>query len=59
MTILADDALLDHAIINLLRNAADAAASSREPRVWLDARLSERGRWTADYVRLRVAATKP
>jgi len=44
VTILADDALLDQAIINLLRNAADAAASSREPRVWLDARLSERGR---------------
>jgi len=44
LTILADDALLDQAIINLLRNAADAAAASREPRVWLDARLSERGR---------------
>jgi nitrogen fixation/metabolism regulation signal transduction histidine kinase len=44
VTILADDALLDQAVINLLRNAADAAASNREPRVWLDARLSERGR---------------
>jgi nitrogen fixation/metabolism regulation signal transduction histidine kinase len=44
VTILADDSLLDQAIINLLRNAADAAAGRPEPRVWLDARLSERGR---------------
>ena len=56
MTVLADDALLDQAVINLLRNAADAAvgggaaagdgatAEGKAPRVWLDARLSERGR---------------
>lgn len=44
VTIEADDSLLDQAIINLLKNAADAAARSAEPRVWLDARLSERGR---------------
>jgi two-component system, NtrC family, nitrogen regulation sensor histidine kinase NtrY len=44
ITVLADDSLLDQAIINLLRNAADAAIASDKPRVWLDARLSERGR---------------
>jgi two-component system nitrogen regulation sensor histidine kinase NtrY len=44
LQIQADEALLDQAIINLLRNAADAAASSAEPSVWLEARLSERGR---------------
>jgi two-component system nitrogen regulation sensor histidine kinase NtrY len=44
LTILADDSLLDQAIINLLRNAADAAAGSDAPHVWLDARLSDRGR---------------
>lgn len=47
LVITADDALLDQAIINLVRNAADAAlAGGREGRaeVWLDARLSERGR---------------
>jgi two-component system, NtrC family, nitrogen regulation sensor histidine kinase NtrY len=44
ITVLADDSLLDQAIINLLRNAADAAASSPAPQVWLDARLSDRGR---------------
>jgi two-component system, NtrC family, nitrogen regulation sensor histidine kinase NtrY len=44
LTVLADDSLLDQAVINLLRNAADAAAASQTPRVWLDARLSDRGR---------------
>ena len=43
LTLLADDTLLDQALINLLRNAADAASSSTEPQVWLDARLSDRG----------------
>lgn len=44
LTLLADDSLLDQAVINLLRNAADAAAASSSPQVWLDARLSDRGR---------------
>lgn len=44
LTIAADESLLDQAIINVVRNAADAASSSSEPQVWLDARLSERGR---------------
>jgi nitrogen fixation/metabolism regulation signal transduction histidine kinase len=44
ITLTADDSLLDQAMINLLRNAADAAASNQAPRVWLDAKLSERGR---------------
>jgi two-component system nitrogen regulation sensor histidine kinase NtrY len=44
LTVLADDGLLDQAVINLLRNAADAAASNARPHVWLDARLSDRGR---------------
>jgi len=44
LTVLADDSLLDQAVINLLRNAADAAAASPAPHVWLDARLSDRGR---------------
>lgn len=44
LTIQADDALLDQALINLLRNAADAASSNSEPQVWLDARLSDCGR---------------
>ncbi|HUQ04337.1 MAG TPA: ATP-binding protein [Kofleriaceae bacterium] len=44
LTVIADDGLLDQAVINLLRNAADAAASSARPHVWLDARLSDRGR---------------
>jgi nitrogen fixation/metabolism regulation signal transduction histidine kinase len=44
ITIHADDALLDQAVINLLRNAADAASSNARPCVWIDARLSDRGR---------------
>src|SRR6185436_19622069 len=44
ITVLADDSLLDQALINLLRNAAEAAAASATPHVWLDARLSDRGR---------------
>jgi nitrogen fixation/metabolism regulation signal transduction histidine kinase len=44
ITVLADDSLLDQALINLLRNAAEAAAASEKPHVWLDARLSDRGR---------------
>lgn len=44
LTVLADDTLLDQAVINLLRNAADAASAGEAPKVWLDARLSDRGR---------------
>lgn len=44
LTIEADDSLLDAVLINLLRNAADAASTSERPQVWLDARLNERGR---------------
>lgn len=44
LTVMADDSLLDQALINLLRNAADAAAASDRPQVWLDARLSDGGR---------------
>jgi len=44
LMLLADDSLLDQALINLLKNAADAASSSSVPQVWLDARLSDRGR---------------
>jgi len=44
LTILVADSLLAQAVINLLRNAAAAAAASPQPQVWLDARLSERGR---------------
>ena len=42
--IVADEGLLDQAMINLLRNAADAAAAGAEPQVWLTGGLSERGR---------------
>lgn len=44
LTISADEGLLDQAILNVVRNAADAAISSDDPQVWLEARLSERGR---------------
>lgn len=44
IAVTADEALLDQAVINLLRNAADAAASAAAPQVWLDAGLSDRGR---------------
>jgi two-component system, NtrC family, nitrogen regulation sensor histidine kinase NtrY len=44
LTIMADDSLLDQALINLVRNAVDAASASDRPQVWLEARLSERGR---------------
>lgn len=44
LTIAADESLLDQAVINVVRNAADAAGESGEPQVWLAARLSERGR---------------
>lgn len=44
LTIDADESLLDQAVINLLRNAGDAAATAGAPQVWLDARLSDRGR---------------
>lgn len=44
IAVTADEALLDQAVINLMRNAADAAASAAAPRVWLDAGLSDRGR---------------
>lgn len=42
ITLVADDALLDQAVINVLRNAADAAGAGGA--VWLEARLSDRGR---------------
>jgi len=44
LAIMADDSLLDQALINLVKNAVDAARASDRPQVWLDARLSERGR---------------
>ncbi len=44
LTIAADEGLLDQAIINVVRNAADAARASDEPQVWVEARLSDRGR---------------
>lgn len=44
IAVTADEALLDQAVINLMRNAADAAASAAAPQVWLDAGLSDRGR---------------
>lgn len=44
IAVTADEALLDQAVINLLRNAADAAAGAAAPQVWLDAGLSDRGR---------------
>ena len=44
LTIAADESLLDQAVINVARNAADAAKSANEPTVWVDARLSDRGR---------------
>jgi nitrogen fixation/metabolism regulation signal transduction histidine kinase len=44
LTVLADESLLDQALVNLLRNAADAAASADAPQVWLGAGVSERGR---------------
>jgi signal transduction histidine kinase len=40
----ADEALLDQALINVLRNAAAAALDHPEPQVWLAARRSDRGR---------------
>jgi two-component system nitrogen regulation sensor histidine kinase NtrY len=44
LAIMADDSLLDQALINLVKNAVDAASASDRPQVWLEARLSERGR---------------
>jgi len=44
LELLADETLLDQAMINLLRNAADAAAASADPQVWLASGISERGR---------------
>lgn len=44
LTVLADESLLDQALVNLLRNAADAAAATDAPQVWLGAGVSERGR---------------
>jgi nitrogen fixation/metabolism regulation signal transduction histidine kinase len=52
LTLRADESLLDQALINLLRNAADAALHSHPaghpdgeaPQVWLEARRSDRGR---------------
>lgn len=39
-----DENLLDQAVINILRNAAEAAAGNPVPQVWLNAGLSERSR---------------
>ncbi len=44
LELMADETLLDQAMINLLRNAADAAATGAEPQVWLASSISERGR---------------
>lgn len=40
----ADEALLDQAVTNLLRNAAHAALAGPTPEVWLEAGFSDRGR---------------
>jgi two-component system, NtrC family, nitrogen regulation sensor histidine kinase NtrY len=40
----ADEALLDQALINVLRNAAAAALRNAAPQVWMEARRSDRGR---------------
>jgi nitrogen fixation/metabolism regulation signal transduction histidine kinase len=44
LQLMADESLLDQAMINLLRNAADAAAASEAPQIWLAGGVSERGR---------------
>ncbi|HKE15240.1 MAG TPA: ATP-binding protein [Kofleriaceae bacterium] len=45
LELVADESLLDQAVINILQNAADAAAAaSDEPQVWLSSSVSERGR---------------
>ena len=44
LTIAADESLLDQAIINIVSNAADAAQAAPAPQVWIEARLSDRGR---------------
>ncbi len=43
MLLMADEGLLDQTIINLLRNAADAASENEHPQVWLSTRLNDRG----------------
>lgn len=43
LILMADENLIDQVIINLLRNAADAASANDLPQVWLSARLSSRG----------------
>ena len=40
---LPDEGLLDQTLINLLRNAADAAVEGDQPQVWLSTRLNDRG----------------
>jgi len=44
LELLADEGLLDQAMINLLGNAADAASIGERPAVWLMGGVSERGR---------------
>ena len=44
LTIAADESLLDQAVLNIVRNAADAALVADDPSVWVEARLSDRGR---------------
>ena len=43
-TVLADRTLLEQAVINLVKNAADAAAGVADPRVTVTSRLREDGR---------------
>jgi nitrogen fixation/metabolism regulation signal transduction histidine kinase len=44
LELLADEGLLDQAVINVLTNAAEAAAAAPAPEVWLTGGISERGR---------------
>ncbi len=44
LQLVADESLLDQAMINILRNAADAATASDQPQVWLEGGVSDRGR---------------
>ena len=44
LIIMADEELLDQAIINLLRNAAEATKGKSPSKVWLSARINDVGR---------------
>jgi signal transduction histidine kinase len=54
VTVHADRALLEQALINLVRNAADACEASPEPAVWLGVRQTRGGR-----IALEVADSGP